>query len=61
MSMFGFFFLLCTAEADSRDQGFPSHGKKEGCEVGEDQEEQGCCQVQGPVLQVPLHIVRARF
>ena len=61
MPKFVCFFGCVTAEADSRDQGFPSHGEEEGREVCEDQEEQGCGQVQGPLLKVPLHIVRARF
>jgi uncharacterized membrane protein len=48
------------AETDTRDQGFSSHREEEGCPISEDQEEQGCCQVQGPLLQVLVHPLRIR-
>uniref|UniRef100_A0A0E0LLX3 Uncharacterized protein n=1 Tax=Oryza punctata TaxID=4537 RepID=A0A0E0LLX3_ORYPU len=48
------------AEADPRDQGLPPDCEEEGREVGADQEDQGRRQVQGPVLQVPLHPLRLR-
>ena len=46
---------LTASEADPRDQGLPSHRKEEDCPFCEDQEEQGCCQVQGALLQVLVH------
>uniref|UniRef100_J3N7Y6 Uncharacterized protein n=1 Tax=Oryza brachyantha TaxID=4533 RepID=J3N7Y6_ORYBR len=48
------------AEADPRDQGLPPDGEEEGRAVGPDQEDQGRRQVQGAVLQVPLHPLRLR-
>jgi len=42
---------LTAAEADPRDQGLPSHREEEDCPFCEDQEEQGCGQVQGALLQ----------
>uniref|UniRef100_J3MLU0 Uncharacterized protein n=1 Tax=Oryza brachyantha TaxID=4533 RepID=J3MLU0_ORYBR len=48
------------AEADPRDQGLPPDGEEEGRPVGADQEDQGRRQVQGAVLQVPLHPLRLR-
>ncbi|BAF21839.1 Os07g0546700, partial [Oryza sativa Japonica Group] len=48
------------AEADPRDQGLPPDGEEEGREVGADQEDQGRRQVQGALLQVPLHPLRLR-
>uniref|UniRef100_A0A453GT52 Uncharacterized protein n=1 Tax=Aegilops tauschii subsp. strangulata TaxID=200361 RepID=A0A453GT52_AEGTS len=48
------------AEADPRDQGLPADGAAEGRAVGADQEDQGRRQVQGALLQVPLHPLRPR-
>uniref|UniRef100_A0A453BCC4 Uncharacterized protein n=1 Tax=Aegilops tauschii subsp. strangulata TaxID=200361 RepID=A0A453BCC4_AEGTS len=48
------------AEADPRDQGLPADGAPEGRAVGADQEDQGRRQVQGALLQVPLHALRLR-
>lgn len=55
-------WCCCTlaAEADPRDQGLPPDGEEEGREVGADQEDQGRRQVQGALLQVPLHPLRLR-
>ncbi|XP_020253746.1 uncharacterized protein LOC109830790 [Asparagus officinalis] len=48
-------FICNHAEINPRDQGFPFDGEEERCEIGEDQEEQRCGQVQGPMLQISLH------
>ena len=52
--------LLSAAEADPRDQGLPADGAAEGRAVGADQAGQGRRQVQGSLLQVPLHPLRPR-
>lgn len=52
--------VLHHAEADPRDQGLPADGAPEGRAVGADQEDQGRRQVQGSLLQVPLHALRLR-
>lgn len=61
-------FLTCScfplvssaAEADPRDQGLPADCAAEGRTVGADQAGQGRRQVQGALLQVPLHPLRPR-
>lgn len=52
--------FFSVAEADPWDQGLPPHREEEGCPVCEDQEEQRCRQVQGPLLQVLVHPLRLR-
>ena len=51
---------LTASEADPRDQGLPADGAEEGRAVGADQAGQGRRQVQGSLLQVPLHPMRPR-
>merc|ERR1711935_1095787 len=46
------------AEADLRDQGLSAHGTEEGRQICQDQEVQGCGQVQGAVQQVPVYALR---
>lgn len=53
--------FLLAAEANSWDQGFPSYRKKEGRTFCQNQENKGCCEVQGSVLKVPLHPLRVWF
>jgi hypothetical protein len=48
------------AEADPRDEGLPADGAAQGRAVGADQAGQGCRQVQGALLPVPLHALRPR-
>ena len=50
-----------TAEANTRNQGFPPDGSQEGCSLRQDQEDGRRDQVQGQVLQVPVHLVRHRL
>lgn len=52
------FWDALAAEADTRDQGFPAHCEEERCALCEDQEEQGCCEVQGSMLQISVHTLR---
>lgn len=54
-------FFSSAAEADPRDQGLPADGTAEGRAVGADQAGQGRRQVQGALLQVPLHPLRPRL
>merc|ERR1711955_122452 len=44
------------APSDPRNQGLPPEGQKEGRQECQDQEESRQRQVQGPMLQVPLHL-----
>lgn len=50
-----FFLFNLTAEANQRNQGLPSHRAPQGRQVCEDQEDGGCDQVQGALLQVLVH------
>merc|ERR1711915_94123 len=48
------------AEANSGNQGLFADGEAEGCQVRQDQEEQGKHQVQGAMQPLPLHFGGSR-
>merc|ERR1711915_770631 len=48
------------AEANSGNQGLFADGEAEGCQVRQDQEEQGKHQVQGAMQPLPVHLGGSR-